>query len=192
MGLGVEESLERDGFFTTTLSEIVRWGQKNSAWPMPLGISCCAIEMMAMAATRHDVSRFGSEVMRMTPRQADILLVAGTVTYKMAWVVRKIYDQMPDPKWVISMGVCASTGGMFRSYSVVQGIDKFLPVDAYVSGCPPRPEAVIKAIMTIQDKIQRGYKPVLANFGKNVSPTPKQEGFESELVGVKNQPSMSR
>lgn len=192
MGLGVEESLERDGFFTTSLNEIIKWGQKNALWPMPLGISCCAIEMMAMGASRHDVARFGSEVMRMTPRQADILLVAGTVTYKMAWVVRKIYDQMPDPKWVISMGVCASTGGMFRSYSVVQGIDQFLPVDAYVSGCPPRPEAVIKAIMTIQDKVDRGYKPALANFGKDVSPIPQQKYFESELSGVKNMPSLQK
>lgn len=192
MGLGVEESLEKDGFFTTSLNEIIKWGQKNALWPMPLGISCCAIEMMAMGASRHDIARFGSEVMRMTPRQADILLVAGTVTYKMAWVVRKIYDQMPDPKWVISMGVCASTGGMFRSYSVVQGIDQFLPVDAYVSGCPPRPEAVIKAIMTIQDKVQRGYKPTLANFGKDASPMPQQDYFKSELSGVQNMPSLQK
>ncbi|MFY8160919.1 MAG: NADH-quinone oxidoreductase subunit B [Candidatus Kapaibacteriota bacterium] len=192
MGLGVEESLEKDGFFTTSLNEIIKWGQKNALWPMPLGISCCAIEMMAMGASRTDIARFGSEVMRMTPRQADILLVAGTVTYKMAWVVRKIYDQMPDPKWVISMGVCASTGGMFRSYSVVQGIDQFLPVDAYVSGCPPRPEAVVKAIMTIQDKVQRGYRPTLANFGKDASPMPKQDYFKSELSGVQNMPSMQK
>ncbi len=183
--MGLEQSLERDGFFTTSFAEVVKWAQKNSLWPMPLGISCCAIEMMAMGASRHDVSRFGSEVMRMTPRQADILLVAGTVTYKMAWVVRKIYDQMPDPKWVISMGVCASTGGMFRSYSVVQGIDKFLPVDVYVAGCQPRPEAVIKAIMTIQDKIKVKYKPALFNFGKDVSPTPQQETFDTHLKGVK-------
>lgn len=192
MGLGVEESLEKDGFFTTSLNEIIKWGQKNALWPMPLGISCCAIEMMAMGASRTDIARFGSEVMRMTPRQADILLVAGTVTYKMAWVVRKIYDQMPDPKWVISMGVCASTGGMFRSYSVVQGIDQFLPVDAYVSGCPPRPEAVVKAIMTIQDKVQRGYRPTLANFGKDASPMPKQDYFKSELSGVQNMPTLQK
>jgi NADH-quinone oxidoreductase subunit B len=188
--MGLIESVEKEGFFTTTVDEIIKWGQKNALWPMPLGISCCAIEMMAMGASRFDVARFGMEVMRMTPRQADVLLVAGTVTYKMAWVVRKIYDQMPEPKWVIAMGVCASTGGMFRSYSVVQGIDQFLPVDVYVSGCPPRPEAVIKAMMTIQDKVARDYKPAIANFGKDVSPIPQQHFFDSPLHGVKNLDSM--
>jgi len=188
--MGLDESISRDGFFTTTLQEIVKWGQKNALWPMPLGISCCAIEMMAMGCSRHDVARFGMEVMRMTPRQADVLLVAGTVTFKMAWVVRKIYDQMPDPKWVISMGVCASTGGMFRSYSVVQGIDQFLPVDAYVSGCPPRPEAVIKALMLIQDKLDKKYTPDLLNLGKDISKMPTQSPFETEFSGVKNLQSM--
>lgn len=178
--MGLENKLAKDGFVTTSVEAIVKWAEKNSAWPMPLGISCCGIEMMAFASSRFDVARFGSEVFRMTPRQSDILLVAGTVTYKMAWVVRKIYDQMPDPKWVISMGVCASSGGMFRSYSVVQGIDKFLPVDAYVSGCPPRPESVIKALMTIQEKIQKEHKPDLFNFGKNVSKTPTQGTFMSD------------
>ena len=184
MGLGMAESIQRDGFFKTTVSEVVKWGQKNALWPMPLGISCCAIEMMAMGASRFDIARFGAEVMRMTPRQADILLVAGTVTYKMSWVVRKIYDQMPDPKWVIAMGACSSSGGMFRSYSVVQGIDQFLPVDAYVSGCPPRPEAVIKAIMTLQDKVANQYEPALFNGGKSVSKTPKQEFFDSKFNSV--------
>lgn len=177
-------ALDRDGFLTTTVDNVIKWAQKNSLWPMPLGISCCAIEMMAFASPRFDVSRFGSEVFRMSPRQSDLLIVAGTVTYKMSWVVRKIYDQMPDPKWVISMGVCASTGGMFRSYSVVQGIDQFLPVDAYVSGCPPRPEALIKALMLIQEKVQKAHKPDLFNFGKNVSPTPVQRPFSSKLTEV--------
>ncbi|MCX6146676.1 MAG: NADH-quinone oxidoreductase subunit B [Candidatus Kapabacteria bacterium] len=191
--MGLSESIARDGFFTTTKNEVIKWGQKNALWPMPLGISCCAIEMMAMGASRFDVSRFGSEVMRMTPRQADILLVAGTVTYKMAWVVRKIYDQMPEPKWVIAMGVCASSGGMFRSYSVVQGIDQFLPVDVYVSGCPPRPEAVIKAIMTIQEKIgDSSYQPPLVNFGKDVSPMAHQKFFPSKLNSVDNLSSMTK
>lgn len=171
MGLG--EQLERDGFVTTTIDSVIKWAQSNSVWPMPLGISCCGIEMMAFASPRFDVARFGSEVFRMTPRQSDLLLVAGTVTYKMAWVVRKIYDQMPDPKWVVSMGVCASTGGMFRSYPVVQGIDQFLPVDAYIAGCPPRPEAVIDALMLIQDKIKKDHKPDWVNFGKDVSKTPE-------------------
>jgi NADH-quinone oxidoreductase subunit B len=137
------ENLQRDGFFTSRLDETIAWARKNSLWPMPMGISCCAIEMMATASPRFDISRFGSEVMRFTPRQCDVIIVAGTVTYKMSKVVRKIYDQMPDPKWVISMGACASSGGMFRSYSVVQGIDQFLPVDVFVAGCPPRPEALL-------------------------------------------------
>lgn len=177
--MGLENKFSTDGFLTTSVGALVKWAQQNAAWPMPLGISCCGIEMMAFAGPRFDVARFGSEVFRMTPRQSDILLVAGTVTFKMAHVVRKIYDQMPDPKWVISMGVCASTGGMFRSYSVVQGIDTFLPVDAYVSGCPPRPESVIKALMTIQDKINKKHKPDLFNFGEDVSKTPVQGTFDS-------------
>lgn len=185
--MGLEQSLDRDGFFTTTISEVIKWAQKNSLWPMPLGISCCAIEMMAVGASKFDISRFGSEVMRMTPRQSDLLLVAGTVTYKMSWVVRKIYDQMPDPKWVVSMGACASSGGMFRSYSVVQGIDQFLPVDAFISGCPPRPESIIKAVMTIQDKVKKDYKPAIINLGKDVSPIPQQKFFPTDLQGVKIQ-----
>ena len=165
--MGINETLEKEGFIMTTVDAALQWAQKNSLWPMPLGISCCGIEMMAFASSRFDVARFGSERMSFSPRQADLLIVAGTVTYKMAWVVRKIYDQMPEPKWVISMGVCASTGGMFRSYSVVQGIDQFLPVDVYISGCPPRPEALIKGLMTIQEKIQSN-KPTLIESSKRV------------------------
>jgi NADH-quinone oxidoreductase subunit B len=118
-----------------------------------MGISCCAIEMMAVAAARFDISRFGSEVFRFSPRQSDVMIVAGTTTYKMAKVVRKIYDQMPEPKWVIAMGACTSSGGMYRSYSVVQGIDLFLPVDVYVAGCPPRPDNLLNALMVLQEKI---------------------------------------
>ncbi|MBS1911186.1 MAG: NADH-quinone oxidoreductase subunit B [Bacteroidetes bacterium] len=152
--MGLTDQLERDGFLTTTIEAAINWARKNSVWPMPLGISCCAIEMMAFAGPRFDVARFGSERFSFSPRQSDLLIVAGTVTYKMAWVVRKIYDQMPDPKWVLSMGACASSGGMFRSYSVVQGIDQFIPVDVFVAGCPPRPENLIQGLMAIQDKIQ--------------------------------------
>lgn len=151
--MGLSDQLEREGFLTTTIEAAINWARKNSVWPMPLGISCCAIEMMAFAGPRFDVARFGSERFSFSPRQADLLIVAGTVTYKMAWVVRKIYDQMPEPKWVLSMGACASSGGMFRSYAVVQGIDQFVPVDVFVAGCPPRPENLLLGLMTIQEKI---------------------------------------
>ncbi|MFA7229100.1 MAG: NADH-quinone oxidoreductase subunit NuoB [Melioribacteraceae bacterium] len=151
--MGLEAKLTQDGFITTTVDAVVAWARKSSVWPMPMGISCCAIEMIAAADPKYDIARFGSEVMRFTPRQCDLMIVAGTVTYKMAQVVRRIYDQMPDPKWVIAMGACTSSGGMYRSYSVVQGIDQFLPVDVYTAGCPPRPENLLNALMTIQEKI---------------------------------------
>lgn len=151
--MGLEAIIQQEGFFTTTIDAIVGWARKSAVWPMPMGISCCAIEMMASADPKYDIARFGSEVMRFTPRQSDVMLVAGTVTFKMSKVVKKIYDQMPDPKWVIAMGACTSTGGMYRSYSVVQGIDQFLPVDIYVAGCPPRPDNLLNALMIIQEKI---------------------------------------
>jgi NADH-quinone oxidoreductase subunit B len=153
--MGLEDKfISKDGFFTSKIDYLIEWSRKNSLWPMPMGVSCCAIEMMATAGPRFDISRFGSEVFRFSPRQADVMIVAGTVTYKMAKALRKVYDQMPEPKWVIAMGACASTGGMFRSYSVVQGIDQFLPVDVYVAGCPPRPENLLNGLITLQKKIQ--------------------------------------
>lgn len=151
--MSLSDQVQSEGFVVSTLDTLVNWARKSAIWPMPLGISCCAIEMMAYAGPRYDVARFGSEVFRFSPRQADLLIVAGTVTYKMAKVVRKIYDQMPDPKWVVAMGACTSSGGIYRTYSVVQGINQFLPVDVYVAGCPPRPDAVLKALMMIQDEI---------------------------------------
>ena len=153
--MGLEAKLTSDGFITTTIDAVIAWARKNSVWPMPMGISCCAIEMMAAVDPKYDLSRFGSEVMRFSPRQSDLMIVAGTVTYKMAKVVKKIYDQMPDPKWVIAMGACTSTGGMYRTYSVVQGIDQFLPVDVYTAGCPPRPENLINALMEVQEIISK-------------------------------------
>ena len=150
-----QQTLQSEGFFTTRVRDIINWSRKNSVWPMPMGISCCAIEMMAAASARFDMARFGSEVFRFSPRQSDLMIVAGTTTYKMAWVVRKIWDQMPDPKWCIAMGACTSSGGMYRTYSVVQGIDLFIPVDIYLAGCPPRPEALLEALIQIQKKIDK-------------------------------------
>ena len=139
---------------TTRLDWIVNWARKSSLWPATFGLACCAIEMMAITAPRNDVARFGAEAFRASPRQADVMIVAGRVSKKMAPVLRRIYDQMPEPKWVISMGVCASVGGIFDNYAILQGVDKIVPVDVYVPGCPPRPEGLIYAIMKLQQKIQ--------------------------------------
>jgi len=152
--MGIEEYLG-DTFLTTTVDKVVNWARKSSIWPATFVLSCCAIEMMATAAARYDSARFGSEVFRASPRQADLLIVAGTVTKKMAPIVKRIYDQMPNPKWVIAMGACAASGGMFRSYAVVQGVDELFPVDVYIPGCPPRPEALLWGLMKLQEKIER-------------------------------------
>jgi NADH-quinone oxidoreductase subunit B len=148
------------GLVHTRLDAAANWCRKNSLWPMPMGLACCAIELMATGASRFDISRFGAEVMRFSPRQSDVMIVSGTVTYKMAMAVKRIYDQMAEPKWVIAMGACASTGGMYRSYSVLQGVDHILPVDVYVAGCPPRPEALLDALIKLQGKVAK--EPFLA------------------------------
>jgi NADH-quinone oxidoreductase subunit B len=143
----------QSGMVTTTLGKVIQWGRYSSLWPALFGLACCAIEMMSAGASRYDMSRFGAELFRASPRQADLMIVAGRVSQTMAPVLRHIYDQMPEPKWVISMGACASSGGMFNNYAIVQGVDKVVPVDVYIPGCPPRPEGLIDAVMKLQKKI---------------------------------------
>ena len=153
--MGLEE-LVPDGILTTTVEKMVNWARRSSIWPATFGLACCAIEMMmATSTSRYDLARFGAEVFRASPRQADLMIVAGRVSKKMAPVLKRIYDQMPEPKWVISMGACASCGGEFKDYAIVQGVDTVVPVDVYVPGCPPRPEALIYGIMKLQEKIDR-------------------------------------
>ncbi|HEU4596343.1 MAG TPA: NADH-quinone oxidoreductase subunit B family protein [Pyrinomonadaceae bacterium] len=140
---------------TTKLDALVNWARKSSLWPATFGLACCAIEMMNATSARNDLARFGSEVFRASPRQADVMIVSGRVSRKMAPVLRRIYDQMPEPKWVISMGACATSGGVFDNYAIVQGVDKVVPVDVYIPGCPPRPEMLIHAVMMLQDKVMK-------------------------------------
>lgn len=153
-GMGIESHLG-ESIITTTLEKVVNWSRKSSLWPATFGLACCAIEMMGTCMPRYDLVRFGAEVFRASPRQADLMIVAGTVTNKMAPVLRRIYDQMAEPKWVLAMGACAATGGIFQSYAVLQGVDRIVPVDVYVPGCPPKPEGLIYGIMQIQKKIEK-------------------------------------
>ncbi len=146
------------GILLTTLEQVVNWGRKYSLWPMTFGLACCAMEMIAAGAPRFDIARFGAEVFRGSPRQCDLMIVSGRVSNKMAPVVKRLYEQMPYPKWVIAMGDCSSVGGPFNNYAIVQGVDKLIPVDVYVPGCPPRPEALLDAIVKLQEKIQRHEK----------------------------------
>lgn len=155
--MGVTKKLGNLGVITTTLEAAVNWGRTGAMWPMLFGLACCAIEMMSTQASHYDMSRFGMELMRASPRQSDLMIVAGRVTRKMAPVLRRLYDQMPYPKWVISMGDCASCGGVFNNYAIVQGVDEIVPVDVYVAGCPPRPEQLIDGVMTLHAKV-RGEK----------------------------------
>ncbi len=152
--IGYNTRIEGD-VVITRLDAALNWCRKNSLWPMPMGLACCAIELMGTAASRFDISRFGAEVMRFSPRQSDVMIVAGTVTYKMALALQRIYQQMAEPKWVIAMGACASTGGMYRSYAVLQGVDQVVPVDVYVAGCPPRPEALLDALIKLQHQVAK-------------------------------------
>jgi NADH-quinone oxidoreductase subunit B len=156
-GAAAPESGPAD-FLTTKLETMVSWARSNSLWPLPFATACCGIEFMSVVSSHYDLSRFGAEVVRFSPRQADLLIVAGTVVDKLGPTLRKIYDQMPEPKWVISMGVCASSGGFYRAYHVTQGIDEIIPVDVYVPGCPPTPEELMYGILELQRKIQAGEK----------------------------------
>ena len=153
--MGLEEKAGNLGFVTTTLENVVNWSRTRAMWPLLSGLACCAIEMMAAQSSHYDMSRFGMELMRASPRQSDLLIVAGRVTNKMAPVLRRLYDQMPAPKWVIAMGDCASNGGVFNNYAIIQGVDEVLPVDVYIAGCPPRPEALIHGVMVLYEKVQQ-------------------------------------
>ena len=153
--MGVEQKLGNMGIVTAKLEDLVNWGRTNAMWPMLFGLACCAIEMMAAQAAHYDMSRFGMEIMRASPRQSDLMIVAGRLSKKMAPVLRRLYDQMPEPKWVIAMGDCASCSGVFNNYALVQGVDEIVPVDVYVAGCPPRPEALIHAVVALHEKVKR-------------------------------------
>ena len=163
--MGLEEKLP-SGILLSSVEHFVNWSRKSSLWPATFGLACCAIEMMATGAGRYDLARFGMEVFRASPRQADLMIVAGRVSQKMAPVVRQIYDQMAEPKWVIAMGVCASSGGMFNNYAIVQGVDHVVPVDMYLPGCPPRPEMLMDAILKLHDKIS--HEPLGAHRGDSI------------------------
>jgi NADH-quinone oxidoreductase subunit B len=182
---GFDPKVEGRDVIVTRLNTALDWMRKNSVWPMPMGLACCAIELMATGASKFDIARFGAEVMRFSPRQSDLMIVAGTCTYKMAECVKRIWDQMPEPKWCIAMGACASTGGMYRSYAVVQGVDHFLPVDVYISGCPPRPEALLEGLMALQRKISQ--EAALQGLKKDQRPSRLEslKGYTVRVEGVK-------
>lgn len=169
----------------TTVASLLNWGRKNSLFPFPMGTACCAIEFMGDVSSRFDMARFGAEVVRFSPRQADLLLVLGTVNYKMAWVMKRIYEQMPEPKWVISVGACASSGGFYNNYNVLQGIDQVIPVDVYVPGCPPRPESILYAVLKLQEKIER--EKLDAHSSKRIPLPVYQHGEAPDPIGKPTQ-----
>ncbi len=164
MGISNYNPNEQLPYITTRRDAILAWGRKNSLWPLPFGTACCAIEFMGVVSSIFDISRFGAELVRFSPRQSDLMIVAGTITYKMGPILKQIYDQMSEPKWVISMGVCASSGGFYNNYCTMQGIDHIIPVDVYIAGCPPRPEAILDAVIKLQEKIEHPHNKPPAQF----------------------------
>ncbi len=182
MGIANQPTALEHILITTKVEKVMNWSRATSVWPMTFGLACCAIEMMATGAARFDFDRFGCGIFRATPRQADLMIVAGTVTYKMAPIIKQLYDQMPEPKWVIAMGSCATCGGPFDSYHTIQGVDKVIPVDVYIPGCPPRPESLLYGFMKLQDKIMSSsladrYKEIFEGPGLETAP----EGYREEV-----------
>ena len=181
--MGLEERLPEESVLTTTLDQAVNWGRANSIWPLLFGVACCAIEMIASGISRNDIARFGSELFRASPRQADLMIVSGRVSNKMAPVVKRLYEQMPEPKWVIAMGICASAGGPFNNYAIVQGVDKIIPVDIYLPGCPPRPEALLFGLTKLQEKIKQR-KDDVKNCEKKIAELSEEIGRLAGAAGI--------
>ena len=194
--MGIEAALPAEGVLTTQLQKVINWSRRSSLWPMPFATACCGIELMATASSRYDLARFGAEVMRFSPRQSDLMIVAGRVAVKMLPVLQRIYQQMTEPKWCISMGACASTGGVFDTYATVQGVDQFIPVDVYVPGCPPRPETLIEGVMAIQRIVDEDNIPRDPNGKRlplNIAVAPNQSPRPQPVqLNVNAQPAAAR